>query len=489
MSAAPMQIVNRQPPHNMDAEQEFLGALLINNSVLHRVNSFLKADHFFHDAHKRIYSAITTLIDRGERADPITLRAYFEGDLLFDKVVGGVAYLARLAAAATTVTNAPDYARAIYDTALRRAAIQVHEQALARLANPGADEPAEAMIEQASADLRAIPDAGATKGSTEHIAPIAREAIQRIETIMRGDGAPTIKTGFAALDRRLRGGLQLKELIILAGRPSMGKSGLAIGIGDNVASAGMPVQMFTLEMTKQQCVDRIISARTGIPYSDFDTAYDISPEKFAIIDNERRKLDDLPMYFNERSGISVAGMRSEALRLNATLAAQGKPPLVLIIVDHIQIAGAPDKDRWSRGNRNDDLGAITGGLKSMAKDLNAAVIALSQLSRAVEARDDKRPQLSDLRESGNIEQDADAVIMAFRPDYYVAREEPDDKSPEWAAWRARLAACEGDFEAILRKLRRGPIGTAFMRHNLACNQFMDRASTGGQDHLPHWSDR
>lgn len=487
-----MQVIpnTRQQPHNADAEMQFLGALFLNNSIYHRVNSFLKADHFHQDAHKRIYEATAALIDRGETANPVTLQVYFAGDMLvFDRVIGGTAYLARLAAVAANGMAAVDYARTIYDAALRRAAIQTLEQALAKLANPGVDEPAEQMIEQASAELRAIPDAGATKGATEHIAPIAREAVQRIETIIRGDGAPTIKTGFAALDRRLRGGLQLKELIILAGRPSMGKSGLALGIGDNVASAGFPVQIFTLEMTKQQCVDRILSARTGIPYSDFDTAYDISPEKFAIIDNERRKLDDLPIYFNERSGISVAGMRSEALRLNATLAAQGKPPLVLIIVDHIQIAGAPDKDRWSRGNRNDDLGAITGGLKSLAKDLNAAVIALSQLSRAVEARDDKRPQLSDLRESGNIEQDADAVIMAFRPDYYVAREEPDDKSAEWGPWRERMAACDGDFEAIIRKLRRGPIGTAFMRHDLARNRFTERASTGEQQAMPHWGDR
>lgn len=487
MSAAPMQIVpnNRQPPHNVEAEMAFLGALFANNSILHSVNSFLRPDHFHVDAHKRIYEAAATLIDRGETANPISLKLYFDSDMLvFDRVIGGTAYLARLAGAAGVGSEAIDYARGIYDSAIRRAGIQMLEQKVAELCNPMPGDSAEQQIEQAAAELRAIPGLGMGRDRTEQAGEIAARTLDHLDAIRKGTTTPGLTTGLACLDQKLRGGMQPQELIILGGRPGMAKSGLAISIGYHNSLKDVPVEIFSLEMSKQQNIERILSMMTGIPYSDLSDGYNISDEKLDLLYKAKRKLDNLPLYVNDQGANTTAGIRSELLRRST------KVRVGLAIVDHIQLMAPPaDRKGFGQRSRNDDLGAITAGLKAIAKELDIPVLALCQLSRAVEARDDKRPQLQDLRESGNIEQDADAVIMAFRPDYYVAREEPDpvEDAGKHAAWRERMHLCQGNFEAIIRKLKRGPVGTAYARVNLATNTFTDRdTSEARQTEIPAW---
>lgn len=475
----------KAPPFNLDAEQELLGAVMVNNHAAMKISAFLLPEHFHHEAHRRIYAAITALIDRGDIANPVTLKAYFEQDEVIAKA-GGTSYLARLAAGATTVINAEDYARVIHDLAQRRAGIAALEQHLDLFYSPSVDTPAPVLLEQLEADIRALDTSGSNDGhKLAQAGGAAAESVHRLEQMRQGL-IRGISSGLTDLDRRI-GGFMAPDLVVMAGRPSMGKTAEAIAIGFNAAKLhfetsgadGAAVAIFSLEQSAQQLTDRILSMMTAVPYERIRRGH-VDDAEFGKIDDARRVLDQYPLFICDRGAITPAGMRSEILRLNAKLARQlgpdGKPKRIgLVVVDYLQLCG-PSKNR--NGNKVLEVGDTTAGLKELAKKLAVCVLALSQLSRAVESRDDKRPQLADLRESGAIEQDADTVIMVYRHAYYLGRAAPDPgrDAVKYAGWEAEMAIWANTVENLIPKNRHGPIGTARFEADLPTNRFYDIGS-------------
>jgi replicative DNA helicase len=469
----------RIQPHNVDAEQELLGAILVNNDAAMKVSGFLAPEHFFHEAHRRIYQATLTLIERGEIANPVTLKAYFERDEVIAKA-GGTTYLARLAAAATTVINAEDYAKVIHDLALRRELIGIGEDMVNRAYDPKIDEPASDQIEQAEQKLFKLADEGNSEGGFVSFKDSITKSIEMVQAAYQRGGLSGVTTGLKDMDAKL-GGLHPSDLIILAGRPSMGKTALVTNIGFNAAKAyfesggteGAPVAFFSLEMSSEQLATRILSEQTRIQ-SERLRRGDITDEEFTRqIVPVSKTLSQIPFFIDDTGAISIALLRSRARRLKRT------HNIGMIIVDYLQLVRGANSRK--NDNRVQEISEVTQALKALAKDLNVPVIALSQLSRAVESRDDKRPQLSDLRESGSIEQDADVVMFVFREEYYEARKEPTMDTPEHAAWQEKMARIANLAEAIIGKQRHGPIGKVVLQFESEFTRFSDYIAP---DHLP-----
>ena len=467
MTALPPDPLARTQPHNLDAEQELLGAILVNNHARLRFDQFLKAEHFFHEAHRRIYTAALTLIERGEIASPVTLKGYFEGDEVIAKA-GGTVYLARLAAAATTVINAEDYARVIHDLAMRREVIGVAEQIADRAYDPKVEEAATGQIEAGIAQLQAIPDEGRTdEHKPERVAFIAERVTRQVEAIANGQTPPGLRCGIREIDRRL-GGLHPQDLIILAGRPSMGKTALAIEIGVGAARNGHPTAFFSGEQGKEAVTQRILSRLSGVPYENMRTGEGITVESARVIRRARDELQSLPLYIDDTGARTPASIQSEILRMSI------KNRIELAFFDYLQIGRSGQR----LNNPVAEVTAISQGLKGVAKKLRIPFIALSQLSRAVESRDDKRPQLSDLRESGAIEQDADVIAFVYREAYYHSRKQPSDRtSTEWHEWNDKMLRIATHVDFLIQKNRMGRIGVAELECDLAINKFTDRVIT------------
>lgn len=452
-------------PHNEEAEQGLLGALLIDNQALEKVNEFLKGEHFYHPTHGAIYQAIATLCDRGQVADPVTLKAFFAKD---DGLahVGGAAYLAELAANVVSVANTYAYGQTIYDTYLRRQLISVGEE-MAHTANAhDLDNPPTAQIENAEATLFKLAEHGDYKKGFVSFQDSLTATIKTAEKAFLSDSTVTgVTTGFRDLDKKL-GGLHPSDLLILAARPSMGKTSLAINIGYKAALAyaesegkeGARVGIFSLEMSAEQLALRILSDVSNIG-SEKIRRGDISQDDFQRFAEASQKLSTLPLYIDDTAALNISGIRTRARRL------QRQHGLDLIILDYLQLLGGTGKR--ASDNRVQEISEISRGLKTLAKELEVPVIALSQLSRQVENRENKRPQLSDLRESGSIEQDADVVMFIYREEYYLAREEPSqhaNETPEkfgdrYARWQEQLGRATNVAEVIVSKQRHGPIGT------------------------------
>ncbi|HLT78291.1 MAG TPA: replicative DNA helicase [Ferrovibrio sp.] len=469
----------RIQPHNLDAEQELLGAILINNEAAMKVSGFLRPEHFFHEAHRRIYDASLTLIERGEIANPVTLKAYFERDDVLAKV-GGPAYLARLAAAATTVINAEDYARVIFDLALRRELIGIGEDMVNRAYDPKVEEPATEQVEAAEQRLFRLADEGRSEGGFVSFKDSLKQSINMIDAAHKKGGLSGVTTGLKDLDRML-GGLHPSDLIILAGRPSMGKTALVTNMAFNAAKAyfetggreGAPVAFFSLEMSSEQLATRILSEQTRIQ-SERLRRGEVTDEEFAReLIPKSRLLEQVPFFIDDTGAISISLLRSRARRLKRT------HNIGLIVVDYLQLVRGANTRR--NDNRVQEISEVTQALKALAKDLNVPVIALSQLSRAVESRDDKRPQLADLRESGAIEQDADVVMFVFREEYYEMRKQPSEGTPEHAAWQEKMDRIQNLAEVIIGKQRHGPIGRVVLHFESAFTRFSDHMAA---DHLP-----
>ncbi|HEX6959518.1 MAG TPA: replicative DNA helicase [Ferrovibrio sp.] len=461
----------RIQPHNIDAEQELLGAILINNDAAMKVSGFLRPEHFFHEAHRRIYDAALTLIERGEIANPVTLKAYFERDEVIAKA-GGTAYLARLAAAATTVINAEDYAKVIHDLALRRELIGIGEDMVNRAYDPKVEEPAHEQIEDAEQRLFKLADEGRSEGGFISFKDSLRQSIKMVESAFQKGGLSGVTTGLKDMDAKL-GGFHPSDLIILAGRPSMGKTALATNMAFNAALAGTPVAFFSLEMSAEQLATRILSEQTRIQ-SERLRRGDITDEEFTReIVPKSRLIEQTPFFIDDTGAISIALLRSRARRLKRT------HNIGMIVVDYLQLVRGSNSRR--NDNRVQEISEVTQALKALAKDLNVPVIALSQLSRAVESRDDKRPQLSDLRESGAIEQDADVVMFVFREEYYEARKEPTLDTPEHVAWQEKMSRIANLGEVIIGKQRHGPIGKVVLQFESEFTRFSDYIAP---DHLP-----
>ncbi len=469
----------RAAPHNLDAEQSLLGAILVNNDAAHRVSGFLRPEHFHNEVHRRIYEAVMTVIERGQIADPVTLKAYFERDELLAQI-GGPAYLARLAASATTVINAEDYARVIHDLAMRRELIKVGEDMVNRAYDPKVDEAAREQIEDAEQRLFQLADEGNSEGGFINFKDSIRQSIEMIDAAWKKGGMSGVETKLRDLDGKL-GGMHKSDLIILAGRPSMGKTALATNMAFNAAKLyfetggerGAPVAFFSLEMSAEQLATRILSEQSGVTSEKLRRG-DITEDEFSRqIVPTSKMLSQVPFYIDDTGAISISLLRSRARRLKRTA------NIGMIIVDYLQLVRGSNSRR--NDNRVQEISEVTQALKALAKDLNVPVIALSQLSRAVESRDDKRPQLSDLRESGAIEQDADVVMFVFREEYYEMRKEPTMGTPEHAAWQDKMARIANMAEVIVGKQRHGPIGRVVLHFEPNLTRFSDFA---GADHLP-----
>ena len=484
--SAPDTPVFRAAPHNIEAEQALLGAILVNNEAFYRVSDFLEPQHFFEPIHAKIFELAASLVRAGKVASPITLKTFLPPDL----DVGGLnasQYLARLAAEATTVINAEDYGRTIYDLATRRSLIIVGEA----MVNVAYDAPVDLspsdQIEDAERQLYEIAETGRYDGGFRDFASALTTAVDMAARAYQRDGKLSgLATGLRTLDSKL-GGLQSSDLVILAGRPGMGKTALATNIAYNIAKAwrgevrpdgrtesvnGGIVGFFSCEMSAEQLATRILAEQTEIP-SHRIMRGEIDPSDFDRIAGVAREMESIPLYIDETGGISIAQLTARARRLKR------QRGLDLLVVDYIQLLSG-SSHRAQQG-RVQEVTEITTSLKALAKELNVPILALSQLSRQVESRDDKRPQLSDLRESGSIEQDADVVMFVFREEYYLTNKEPRLGTEEYLKWQTEMELVHGKAEVIIGKQRHGPTGTVALQFKDDVTRFSDLADAG---HLP-----
>ena len=481
----------RAAPHNIEAEQALLGAILVNNEAFYRVSDFLEAGHFFEQLHQQLFDLAANLIRAGKIATPVTLKTFLPTDL----DIGGLnlsQYLARLAAEATTVINAQDYGRTISDLAVRRNLIRIGEDMVNQAFDAPVDFAPREQIEDAERRLYEIAETGRYGSGFERFAQALTTAVDMAARAYQREGKLSgLATGLKDLDAKM-GGLQSSDLIIVAGRPGMGKTALATNIAYNIAKAhrgetrpdghiqtvdGGIVGFFSLEMSAEQLATRIIAERTGIASStirrggiteaDFETIKDVSIE-----------LQHLPFYVDETGGLSIAQLAARARRLKR------QRGLDVLFIDYIQLLQG--SQRKAAESRVQEVTEITTSLKALAKELNIPIVALSQLSRQVESRDDKRPQLSDLRESGSIEQDADVVLFVFREEYYLSNKEPRPGTEEHIKWQTEMALVHGKAEVIIGKQRHGPTGTVQLAFEAAVTRFEDLAR---EDQLPERIDR
>jgi replicative DNA helicase len=476
----------REAPNNIEAEQALLGAILVNNDAFYRVSDFLKPAHFHEPLHRKIFEVAAEFIRMGKTANPVTVKTFLPAEQkMGDMTVAH--YLARLAAEAVTVINAADYGRAIYDLATRRALITVGEDMVNIAYDAPVDMSPQEQIEDAERRLFELAETGRYDGGFESFTDAVKTAVDMANAAYMRDGHLSgISTGFRDLDRRM-GGLQSSDLIIVAGRPGMGKSSLATNIAFHIANAYEPapqadgsfkaanggvVGLFSLEMSSEQLATRIISEQTEIPSSKIRRG-EITETDFEKLVGCSQMMQKLPLYIDQTGGISIAQLAARARRLKR------QRGLDVIIIDYVQLMTG--SSRRASENRVQEITEITTGLKALAKELNVPIIALSQLSRQVESRDDKRPQLSDLRESGSIEQDADVVLFVFREEYYLKNREPKPGTDEYFKWEAEMNEMRGKAEIIIAKQRHGPTGTVQMGFQGEFTRFFDLVE---DSHLP-----
>ncbi|MBY0352125.1 replicative DNA helicase [Tabrizicola sp.] len=449
-------------PHNIEAEQQLLGAILTNNDIFDRVSSLVKAEHFFDPVHQRIFEIAAARIQKNALASPVTLKAFLDDDAGL-KELGGPAYLVRLAGAAISAYAARDYAQMIYDLSVRRELIQLGRDIASMAAKVDvASEPKDQIIE-AEQRLYKLGEQGVAERGFQSFLKAVTDAVNVANAAYQRDGGLAgIATGLIDMDKKL-GGLHPSDLLILAGRPSMGKTSLATNIAFNIAKThkrgrmpdgtegsveGGVVGFFSLEMSAEQLAARILSEAAEVPSEQIRRG-DMTEQEFRRFVEAAKALEACPLYIDDTPALPISQVAARARRLKRTHG------LDVLIIDYLQLLKGTSKD-----NRVQEVSEITQGLKAIAKELNIPVIALSQLSRAVESRDDKRPQLSDLRESGSIEQDADVVMFVFREEYYREREKPGDHELEkMAQWQALMESVHGKAEVIIGKQRHGPIGT------------------------------
>lgn len=447
--------LKRLPPHNFDAEQALLAGLMHNNFTAEKIDGFLRAEHFADPLHGRIYKAIMHLIDQAKVANPITLKDYFENDQALVEV-GGIQYLVDLADAVMSTVSVYDYATLIYDLYLRRQLIDIGEEVVNEAHIFDLERKAQDNIEQAEKRLFDLAtQGGGSQGKFKTFQTSLAEAISLAEVAYKRDSQVVgCTTGLHDLDKWL-GGLHPSDLLIIAGRPSMGKTGLGTCIAFNAALAhlerneGGRVAFFSLEMSAEQLATRLLSQETGIS-SDKIRRGEIQKQDFPKFVDASRRIGQIPLFIDDTPGLSVASLRARARRLHRQEGGLG-----LIVVDYLQLLQGTIRT----DNRVQEISDISRALKGLAKELNVPVVALSQLSRAVEQREDKRPQLSDLRESGSIEQDADVVIFIYREEYYEARKEPAEGSAEYGLWQEKMARIYNQADLMIAKQRHGPVGT------------------------------
>lgn len=475
----------RQPPHNIEAEQALLGAVLVNNEAFYRVSDFLEPSHFHEPIHRQIYEVTSQIIRTNKVATPVTLKTFLPSELSIGDL-NLAQYLARLAAEATTIINAEDYGRAIYDLAVRRSLIGIGEDVVNIAYDAPIDMPPRAQIEDAERRLFSLAETGRYDGGFHSFEDALKTAIDMASAAYQRDGHLSgIATGLDDLDRQM-GGLQPSDLIVLAGRPAMGKTSLATNIAYNIAKSyrgelqpdgstktvnGGIVGFFSLEMSAEQLATRVIAEQSGVSSSHIRRG-SIDENQFARVVAASREMARIPLYIDQTGGISIAQLTARARRLKR------QRGLDLIVIDYLQLLSGSGK---RSDNRVQEITEITTGLKALAKELAVPVMALSQLSRQVESRDDKRPQLSDLRESGSIEQDADVVMFVYRDEYYLKGKMPKEGTEEFFKWQAEMEQVAGLAEVIIGKQRHGPTGTVQLQFEAEVTRFSNLVR---RDHLP-----
>ena len=452
-------------PHNIEAEQQLLGAILTNNDVFDRVASIIGPEHFFDPVHARIFEIAASRIAKNLAVTPVTVKGFMEDDEGL-KELGGAPYLVRIAGASIAAYAARDYAQIIYDLAIRRELMALGKEITAKAQDVDvASEPKDQIVE-AEQQLYKMSEQGRTDSGFVSFLSAVKDAVQVANAAYQRDGGLAgLSTGLLDMDKKL-GGLHRSDLLILAGRPSMGKTSLATNIAFNIAKAyqkgtlhdgnegavnGGVVGFFSLEMSAEQLAARVLSEASEVPSEQIRRG-DMTEAEFRRFVEAAKTLESCPLFIDDTPSLPISQLAARARRLKRTHG------LDLIIVDYLQLMrGTGSK---ASENRVNEIAEISMGLKAVAKELDIPVVALSQLSRQVESREDKRPQLSDLRESGSIEQDADVVMFVFREEYYKEREKPGDHDLEgMAKWQDEMEALHGKAEVIIGKQRHGPIGT------------------------------
>ncbi|MDK3016242.1 replicative DNA helicase [Pseudodonghicola flavimaris] len=485
-TVAPATPETEQPdtmPHSIEAEQQLLGAILTNNDVYDRIAAIIGPQHFYDPVHARIYEVAAARIAKNALASPVTLKAFLEKDEGL-KELGGPAYLARLAGAAISSFAARDYAQMIYDLAIRRELISLGQEISNKAAKVDvASEPKEQIVE-AEQRLYKLGEQGQSESGFQSFLRAVTDAVNVANAAyQRGGGMAGISTGLVDLDKKL-GGLHPSDLLILAGRPSMGKTSLATNIAFNVAKAyrrglktdgtegaidGGVVGFFSLEMSAEQLAGRILAEAAEISSHKIRQG-DMTESEFRQFVEAAKTLESCPLFIDDTPALPISQLAARARRLKRTHG------LDLLIIDYLQLC------RGTADNRVNEIAEISMGMKAIAKELNIPVIALSQLSRQVESRDDKRPQLSDLRESGSIEQDADCVLFVYRGEYYKEREKPDEADlPAMEKWMQDMERLHGKAEVIIGKQRHGPIGTVELSFEAQFTRFGNLVKPWQQD--------
>ena len=468
-------------PRNIEAEAALLGALMIDNRLVEDVQLKLRSEHFFEPLHGRIYDAILRMTDKNMVANPVTLKPMFDADETM-KEVGGAAYLAQLTGSGAAIIGARDFAQQIYDLALLRSLVGVGRDMVEGALDTSEDVAPLEQIERAETELYRVAEQGGGEGKAKSFGEATRLAVEMAQKALNSGGHLSgVTTGLDSLNAKI-GGMHKSDLMILAGRPGMGKTSLATNIAfaaaqrfvrdqedgiDPAKSVGAPTAFFSLEMSADQLATRILAEQSGISSENLRMGK-ISQQEFRGLARAAAELENLPLYIDDTPGLTIAALRTRARRLKR------QKGVGFVVVDYLQLLQGTG--RGSAGdNRVQDISEISRGLKQLAKELDCPVLALSQLSRAVEQREDKRPQLSDLRESGSIEQDADMVWFVFRGDYYLAAKQPADDHPDFAAWQEEMQRIYGLAEVIVAKQRHGATGKIRLKFDSRITKFSDLA--------------
>ena len=460
--------LDKKQPSNLEAEQALLGSILVNNDIIDEVANIINPTSFYDPAHTKIYEVIETLNNKGMIANPITLKNYFEKDNMLNEV-GGTEYLVKLTRFSSSTKQAIDYAKIIHEMYLRRELVLISDNLSSDTLNTK-DQSAEKIIENTEKSLFDLAERGSFSQSFLKFNQALDQTIEMATLAMKSDqGVVGVPSGLTDLDEKL-GGLHKSDLVILAGRPGMGKTALATNIAYHAAQNLMSrqekssVAFFSLEMSSEQLSTRILSEQARIKSDDIRRGKVTEDEINRYIETSRN-IYNLPLFIDETPAITIATLCNRARRIKRLFGVS------LIVVDYIQLMRAPSSNR--NDNRVQEVSEITQGLKALAKELKVPVLALSQLSRAVESRDDKKPQLSDLRESGSIEQDADVVMFVYRESYYLQRKMPREATVEHAEWQAKMNEVAHLAEIIIGKQRHGPIGKVTLEFEERFTKFKD----------------
>lgn len=457
----------KELPNNIEAEQAVIGSILVSNDIFDEVSTIIDNKKFYDPVHQKIFNAIENLISKGMLANPITLKNYFENDNSLAELEGHE-YLVKLTKFSTTIRQAIEYSRIVYDMHIRRELIKISETTIENASNNILDLPGNKIIENSEKLLFDLAEKGSFNTSFIKFDQALNYTIEMASNAFKNEeGIVGVPTGLTALDDRL-GGMHNSDLIIIAGRPSMGKTALATNIAFHAAKklqekgTKSSIAFFSLEMSSEQLATRILAEQSRIKSNDIRRGR-ISEEQFDKFIETSKNIAELPLYIDETPAISIAAMSNRARRMKRLHG------LDLVVVDYIQLMSAS----YNREGRVQEISEITKGLKALAKELSTPVLALSQLSRAVEQRDSKKPQLSDLRESGSIEQDADVVMFVYREAYYLENKEPRPATVEHAEWQAKMNEVSNLAEIIIGKQRHGPTGNINVEFEAMFTKFRD----------------